>query len=79
MKKIEQEHGKKGEGLSDIGTAGLWACCCVVRRFGFPSPASQVPKYDVRFAQSSQPHWGLLPPHALHQAQIPGRAFCVYL
>ena len=31
------------------------------------------------FGLGQQPHWGLLPPHALHQAQIPGRAICAYL
>jgi hypothetical protein len=30
----------------------------VIRRFGFPSPAIQVPREDVRFAHSSQIHCG---------------------
>jgi hypothetical protein len=34
---------------------------CVFARFGFPSPASQVPKRDVRFAQSSQGAAATLP------------------
>jgi hypothetical protein len=34
---------------------------CVFARFGFPSPASQVPIRDVRFAQSSQGTAAMLP------------------
>ena len=32
----------------------------LARSFGFPSPASQLPKRDVRSAQSSQPAAGML-------------------
>jgi hypothetical protein len=41
----------------------------VSAQFGFPSPASQLPREDVRFAQSSQAAAGMLRRQSLAKTQ----------